>query len=238
MKRILVTGGSRGLGLAVCKQLLAEGCFVVTTSRRSSADLDQLLRANSNRMECHAIDLSQLPAIETLVQKAKLLEGVDGWVANAAVGLDGLLTLNKTEDIDQCIRVNLLSTILLTREVVKGMLERGGSMVFVSSVAAKAGVSGLSVYSATKGALLAFSRSLAREYGERGIRSNCVLPGYFESEMNAGMDSESRERIRRRTALRRHIDMQDVAQVISFLISDTSRHITGTEFVVDAGMTA
>src|SRR5690606_20335889 len=123
--------------------------------------------------------------------------------ANAAIGTEGLLTLTSKNRIEECLQVNLLSVILLSREVLKGMLSRGGSLVFVSSITATRGYAGLSVYSATKGALLSFSRSLAREYGPRGIRSNCILPGFLETEMTGTLANEDRERIQRRTSLQR-----------------------------------
>jgi 3-oxoacyl-[acyl-carrier protein] reductase len=240
MKKFLVTGGSRGLGLAVCRRLLEAGHSVTTTSRKPSEELNQVLQENADRFKHCTLDLSELPAVEKFAQDARLLDGIDGFVANAAWGMDGLLTLSRTQDIEHCIRVNLLATMVLAREVVKGMLAqgRGGSLVFVSSVAARSGFSGLSVYAATKGALLAFSRTIAREYGEREIRSNCVLPGYFESDMNAGVDDETREKIRRRTTLGRHVDQADVAGIIYYLLSDASRSVTGAELIVDAGMTA
>src|SRR5690606_6564358 len=134
----------------------------------------------------------------------------------------------------------LTSVMLLAREVIKGMLARGrgGSLVFISSIAARTGLSGLSVYSATKGGLLAFSRALSREYGARGIRSNCVLPGFLETEMSATLSEEARERLKRRTPLHRLGQAEDVAGLVFFLLSDDARHITGGEYVVDGGMTA
>jgi 3-oxoacyl-[acyl-carrier protein] reductase len=118
------------------------------------------------------------------------------------------------------------------------MLARGGSLVFVSSVAARTGLAGLSVYAATKGALVSFSRALAREYGQRGIRSNCVLPGFLETEMTCSLTPEAKARLTRRTALRRLGQADDVVGAISFLLSDAARHITGAELVVDGGMLA
>jgi 3-oxoacyl-[acyl-carrier protein] reductase len=185
-----------------------------------------------------AADLSRSEDLSRVVQEARLLDGVDGFVANAALGTEGLLTLTSERALRECVEVNLVSVMLLAREVVKGMLGRGGSLVFVSSVAATTGMSGLSVYSATKGGLVSFSRSLAREYGERGIRSNCVLPGFLETEMSASLGVDERERVARRTALKRLGQPEDVVGAVTFLLSDASRYVTGTELVVDGGLTA
>lgn len=238
MKRVLVTGGSRGLGLAICRRMLDDGWEVVTTSRRRSTELDELLSANPEKCRHIPADLAKPEAVEELAHEAGLLTGVDAFVANAALGTEGLLTLTSESAIRDCVSVNLISTILLTREVVKGMLNRGGSLVFVSSVAARTGFAGLSVYSATKGALVSFSRSLAREYGKRGIRSNCILPGFLETEMSATLAPGQKDRVRRRTAVGRLGSVGEVVGLVGYLASGEAKYVTGTEFVVDGGLTA
>lgn len=238
MKRVLITGGSRGLGLALCERLLAEGWQVLAVSRRRSPAFDELEAKAAGRLEHFPCDLAEPGSIPVLTGQARLLEGVDAFVANAAIGTEGLLTMTGEEVIRQTLEVNLTATVLLTRQVVKGMLARGGNLVFVSSVAARTGFSGLSVYAATKGALVAFSRSLAREYGSKGIRSNCVLPGFLETEMSASLSGNQRERLARRAALGRLGTVADVVGTVRFLLSDESRFITGTEIVVDGGSTA
>ncbi|MEK7674965.1 MAG: SDR family oxidoreductase [Verrucomicrobiota bacterium] len=238
MKRVLITGGSRGLGLAICRRLLTEGYHVVTASRRLSPELAELRHQHSDRLEFYAVDFADKDAAAQLSLSARLLEGVDAFVANAAIGTEGLLTLTSNSAVEECIQVNLAAPILLAREVIKGMLTRGGSLVFISSVAAKTGFAGLSVYAATKGALVSFSRSLAREYGERGIRSNCILPGFLETEMSQSLGEEDRVRLRQRIALKRLGQVQDVVGCVSFLISDEARYVTGTEVVIDGGLSA
>jgi 3-oxoacyl-[acyl-carrier protein] reductase len=235
MKRVLVTGGSRGLGLEVCRRLLSEGCYVITSSRQLTPELSDLLKAHPDQTQYHSIDLAKVGAAAELARSARVLAGMDGFVANAAIGTEGLLTLSSEHAIRQCMEVNLIACVVLAREIIKGMLAKGGSLVFVSSVAAQTGLAGLSVYSATKGALLSFSRSLAREYGKRGIRSNCVLPGFLETEMTQSLSTIDRARLAKRTALKRLGQASDVVGAVSFLLSEEASYITGTELVVDGG---
>jgi 3-oxoacyl-[acyl-carrier protein] reductase len=239
MKRVLVTGGSRGLGLAICKRLLADRFMVITASRKISPELSELMAANPKALEHHAIDFADANAAPALSEAAELLDGLYGFVANAAVGTEGLLTLTPEATVRRCVEVNLVAPMLLARAAIKGMLGRAeGSLVFIASVAARTGFAGLSAYSATKGGLVSFSRSLAREYGEKGIRSNAVLPGFLQTEMSQGLTTVDRERIIRRTALKRLGSVEDVVGVVSFLLSDEARYVTGSEIVADGGMTA
>ena len=238
VRRALVTGGSRGLGLAICQRLFDEGWHVVTASRRLSAELNALITTSGGRVEHYAVDLGNADAVSRLSVHAKLLDGIDAFISNAGVGTEGLLTLTSDEAIQECVQVNLLAPMLLAREVLKGMLTGGGSLVFISSIAARTGFSGLAIYGAAKGGLLAFSRAVAREYGERGIRSNVILPGFLQTEMNRSLSDRDRARITKRVALKRLGGVEDVVGCVSFLLSEQARYITGAEFVVDGGMTA
>lgn len=238
MPRILLTGGSRGLGLALCRSLAEAGYTVATVSRKGSPELEQLASEFPGKIESHFADLSRSENLEPLCGALRVRDGFHGFVANAAIGTEGLLTLTSKTRIEECLQLNLASVILLTREVLKGMLSTGGSLVFISSITALRGYSGLSVYSATKGALLSFSRGLAREYGARNIRSNCILPGFLETEMTGTLVPEDKQRIERRTALHRLGRPADIAATVKFLLSPEAGFITGTEIVIDGGLTA
>jgi 3-oxoacyl-[acyl-carrier protein] reductase len=237
-KRVFLTGASRGLGLAIAEGLLIEGWSVTASARTQGEALANLGQRWPGQLRFLAADFGDPDDVERLATEAGLIEGYDAFVSNAGVGMDGLITLISPDTIQKGIQVNLTAPLLLARACIKGMLERGGSLVFVGSVAAKTGFSGLSAYGATKAGLCGLSRGLAREYGVRGIRSNCVLPGFIATDMSSGLSDLKLAQLRRRTPLGRLGEIQDVVGTILFLISDEARYVSGAEIVVDGGMTA
>lgn len=239
-KKILITGGSRGLGLSLVEQLHMSGWTVYTVSRNLSPELERIVRSSDGLVQWWSVDLGDPEQVKRIGEREEILAGLDAFVANAAVGTDGLLVLSGEADIRRTIEINLTSTILLTRQVLKGMLHRGsgGAIIFISSVAAITGFRGLSIYAATKAALLGFSRTIAREYGQRGIRSNVVLPGFIQTDMSASLSAELRQHLVRRIPAGRLGEVADVVGVVMFLLSDEARYVNGAEFVVDGGMRA
>ena len=237
-QRVFITGVSRGLGLVMAAGLLEDGWNVVGTARRRSVDVERLEAKYPHQFQFHPADLGQAGDVESLIEVTRILDGYQAFISNAGVGVDGLLTLQSPEAIREGLEVNLMAPILLARAAVKGMLERGGVLVFIASIAARTGFSGLSTYAAAKAGLVGFSRSVAREYGSRNIRSNCILPGFLETEMTGGLDEGRRGQLRRRTPLGRLGRPEDVMGVVRLLVSDAGQHISGTEIVVDGGMGA
>jgi 3-oxoacyl-[acyl-carrier protein] reductase len=133
----------------------------------------------------------------------------------------------------------MTSPIVLTKYAVRAMMaDGGGRIVSISSITAFTGYSGLSVYAATKASLVGFTKSLAREVGRMGVNVNAVAPGLVDTEMAEGLRTEQREQIVRRSALKRLVEVEDVANAVEFLMSDRSKNITGTVMTVDAGNTA
>jgi 3-oxoacyl-[acyl-carrier protein] reductase len=162
-----------------------------------------------------------------------------GLVNNAGMSADGVLALTSTHQIEAVVRLNTTSPIVLTKYVVRFMMaDGGGRIVNISSVAAFTGYNGLSVYAATKASLIGFTRSLAREVGRAGVNVNAVAPGFVSTEMTQSLTEESRQRIVRRSALKRLVEVDDVANAVDFLFNDGARNITGTVVTVDAGNTA
>lgn len=239
-KRFFVTGGSRGLGLDICRALLNLNAQVVTCARSRTSDMDALANQFGSAFSFFQADLSQEESIPSLMDQSGLVTApYDGFVANAATGADGLLTMMPKSKIRQSLDINLYSVILITQAFLKGLLasQSKGSLVFISSVCAHHGFKGLSVYSATKAGLCGFSKSIAREYGKRGIRSNVVLPGFLETDMTQNLQTSQTDSIRRRTPLNRLGQSADVIQAVLHLLSDASRFTTGSEITIDGGLT-
>ena len=239
-KRFFVTGGTKGLGLEICQALLNSSARVVTCARSKTTELEDLEFKFGDAISFIQADLSSEESVVSLIEEAGLVsDPFDGFVANAALGADGLLTLMPKSDIRQALDINLYSVILLTQAILKGFLasEIKGSLVFISSVCAHRGFKGLSVYAATKAGLCGLSKSIAREYGKRGIRSNVVLPGFLKTDMTASLESNQTEKIRRRSALNRLGTPTEIASTVLHLLSESSNFTTGSECVIDGGLT-
>ena len=244
MRNVIVTGASRGLGLAITECLAAGGYRVLAIARSPSAELLALSSAaeQSGRgaVQFHPFDLLEIAAMQQLVSRLRKEVGpLYGLVNNAGLGTAGVLAMMRDEQIETLIRLNTLSPIVLTRHVVRSMMsERAGRIINMSSIVATTGYQSLSVYAATKASLSGFTRALAREVGQLGITVNAVAPGFVDTEMTREMDAKQREQIIRRSALRRLPEPADVAAAVKFLLSEEARNITGTTLTVDAGNTA
>lgn len=244
MRNVMVTGGSRGLGLGIARRLTAGGYGVIVVARNETSQLTSAMRetGNGNAGSIHFIpfDLSQIEDISTLVKTTRKSFGpIYGLVNNAAVSFEGMLSLMQDARIEQLVRMNTLSPMILTKYVVRSMMaDGGGRIVNVASITGFTGYSGLAVYGATKASMLGFTRSLAREVGRVGVNVNAVAPGFMDTEMTQGLKDEQRQKIIRRSALQRLVEIDDVANAVEFLLSEKAKSITGTVLTVDAGSTA
>jgi 3-oxoacyl-[acyl-carrier protein] reductase len=243
-RNILITGASRGLGLGIARKLAAAGYCVIAVARKNSKELvaavAEAKRGKRGSLHFVAFDLGKIDEIPGLVRALRKEFGpLFGLVNNAAIGLDGALSLMHNSQIEELVRINTLSPIVLSKYVVRAMMsERAGRIVNVASIIGFTGYSGLSVYAATKASMLGFTRSLAREVGRLGITVNAVAPGFLDTEMTHGLAGEQREKVMRRSALRRLATVDDVANAVDFLLGDKARSVTGTVLTVDAGATA
>jgi 3-oxoacyl-[acyl-carrier protein] reductase len=237
---VVVTGASRGLGLALCKQLLLDNYSVIAVARTCTEDLQMLAEKYQERFEFVEFDLSHVFDIPSFCQEMLKKHGRPyGLINNAAVGHDGVLATMPNNDINVLLELNVQSPILLTKYLVRSMmLNRRGRIINISSIIAKTGFNGLSVYAATKAALEGFSRSLAREVGKAGITVNCVAPGYLKTDMTSGLIGAKLQSIERRSPLGELASVDDVAHMVSFLMSDKANSITGAVMTIDAGSTA
>ncbi|MEV0256065.1 SDR family oxidoreductase [Streptomyces sp. NPDC050732] len=238
----VVSGGSRGLGLALIGHLLEQDYRVATFSRTESDELVKLRAGldDPDRLHWSALDGADTgTAPQEFVRAVMRRFGrVDLLVNNAGVGLEGLLSTTPPADIDHSLLVNMSLPLQLSRACLKPMLAAGGGcIVNISSINGLRGQPGVSVYSAAKAGLDGFTRSLAREVGPVGIRVVGLAPGYFESDMTAGMSEKTRDRVARRTPLGRLGTLDDLVGVFAFLISDRARFITGQTLTVDGGFT-
>ncbi len=164
---------------------------------------------------------------------------VHGLVNNAALGTSGVLANMRDSQIERLLHLNVTSPITLTKYAVRSMMVGGGGrIVNISSIIATTGYTGLSVYAASKAAMVGFTRSLARELGPLGITVNAIAPGFLDTEMTGGMLPADVARVTRRSALRRLAGLDDVAAAAAYLFSEDARNITGTILTVDAGSTA
>jgi 3-oxoacyl-[acyl-carrier protein] reductase len=244
MHNIVVTGGSRGVGLAICRRLTDAGYRVLALARHNNdqlaAALEQINGSRPDSFRFVPFDLAEIQDIPDLVKTIRKEFGsIGGLVNNAAQGTPGVLANMHISQIERLIRINTLSPIVLTRCVVRHMMaDGGGRIVNISSVIGFTGYSGLSVYGATKASMIGFTRSLAREVGQLGINVNAVAPGFMETEMTESLGTDQRHQIARRSALRRLPELEDVANAVEFLLGDKAKNITGTVLTVDAGATA
>jgi 3-oxoacyl-[acyl-carrier protein] reductase len=244
LRNVIVTGASRGIGLAISATLAASGYQVIAIARTQSAALGAAMgraqEAASGAIQFRAFDLLQTPAIASLVSELRKEFGpLYGLVNNAGIGTAGVLAMMRDDQLETLVRLNTISPMMLSKYVVRSMMsEKTGRIVNMASIVASTGFHGLSVYSATKASLLGFTRSLAREVGPLGITVNAVAPGFVETDMTQELEGAQREQIKRRSALRRLPDLDDVAAAVEFLLSDRAKNITGTTLTVDAGNTA
>ena len=240
MRNVLVTGGSRGLGLGIARKLAASGFQVVVIARKENDQLAAALAEAAGSLHFRAADLADIPFLPGLVKALRAEFGsIYGLVNNAGLGTGGLLANMRDVDIEQLVRLNVVVPLTLTKYVVRSMLSQGGGrIVNISSIVGTNGYSGLSAYSATKAALDGFTRSLAREVGPLGITVNAVAPGFIDTDMTHALGPEGRAKIQRRSALHRMAEVDDVANMVDYLFSEKARNVTGTVMTVDAGNTA
>jgi 3-oxoacyl-[acyl-carrier protein] reductase len=232
-KNILVTGISKGLGFEISKILLDKSYNVYGLGRNSNSDLEKY-----DNFKFINIDLFN---VESLEDNLKDLIGngvsIHGFVNNAAHAYDDIITNMNLDKLEEMYKVNVFSPLIITKFVLRNMIYHKvkGSIVHISSISVHTGYNGLSMYASTKGALEAFSKNTAREWGRKGIRSNAIVAGFMETDMSSTLTDDQKDRIYNRTSLKKPTDKKSVANTVEFLLSDNSGSITGQSINVDNG---
>jgi NAD(P)-dependent dehydrogenase (short-subunit alcohol dehydrogenase family) len=239
-KIAIVTGGGSGIGLAITEKFVQNAVHTIIVGR----DEQKLCAAKQNLgelcepMTCDLSDLSSIPAlVKTIVEK---YGRIDILVNNAGINMKKEFTEVTDEEFQKIILTNVTSVFALSREVVKCMLEKGirGSIINISSMASQYGIPKVIAYTASKSAIEGMTRSMAVDLSPKGIRVNCIAPGFIATDMSAkalNNDPERKNRVLSRTPMRELGQPSDIGDAALFLSSDAAKYITGVVLPVDGG---
>ena len=238
-QRIAVTGSSRGIGAGIAMWLAQEGASVVITySSNEAAALAVTKSLPGSGHLCLPLNVSDEASVDAFFAKA--LEGgaLNGFVNNAGITRDQLILRMKTDDFDAVVSTNLRGTFLCSRAAVKAMFKSktAGSIVNITSVIGEMGNAGQSNYAASKAGVEGLTKSLAKEVASRGIRLNCVAPGFIVTEMTAALSEDQKVKIQSGIPLGTLGETEDIAAAVAFLLSDEARYITGHTLSVNGGL--
>ena len=239
-KTAIVTGGSRGIGRAICIELARRGANVVFSYAGNAAAADEtvkLVEAEGVAARSVKGDVTSADSAKELVEAARELGGVDILVNNAGITRDKLAARMSEEDFDAVIATNLKGAFLMTKAVLRPMMRaKSGSIVNMASVVGIMGNAGQANYAASKAGLIGMTKSVAREVAAAGIRVNAVAPGYIETDMTAAMPEAAQQAMCSMIPASRAGKPEDVARAVAFLVSDDAAYITGQVLAVDGGM--
>ena len=228
-RSVLVTGGNRGIGLAIARSLAAAGHRVTVTHRSGDAPdgLDGVI-----------CDVTDAAAIDAAFKEVEARQGVvEILVSNAGITDDGLLLRMSEDSFTTVVDANLTGAYRMARRAASGMLKkRWGRMIFISSVVGLSGGAGQVNYSASKAGLVGLARSVARELGSRNITANVVAPGFVDTDMTRSLPDARRAEILTQVPLRRYASADEIAGVVTFLASDQAAYVTGAVIPVDGGL--
>ena len=236
-KVAIVTGASRGIGAAIVKRLADEGAQVVACARS--------IESCGGAALCLKVDVSDSAEVDACVKTTVEKFGrVDILVNNAGITKDGLLMRMSDEDWDAVLNVNLKGTFLFTRAVSRPMMKNkaadgtqlGGSIINIASVVGIMGNAGQANYTASKGGVIALTKTTAKELGSRNVRCNAVAPGFIQSKMTDVLPEDVKKAYMETIPLRRFGTAEDIAKCVAWLASDESSYVTGQIISVNGGM--
>lgn len=238
MKSCLITGASKGLGFVIANKILQDGGKVINLSRSKTDEIQVLIEKYPTHFFSYQYDLADVNGIANFLKNEVFsAHKVDSFINNAAIAYDDIISNINLNELKKMFEVNVFSPFLITKYFIRHCLlnNHNGSIVHISSISVHTGYKGLAMYASTKGALEAFSVNTSREWAERGIRSNCIVAGFMETNMTSLLDESKINRIKRRTSQKKLTDLFSVASTASFLINENSNSITGSNIFVDSG---
>ena len=223
----------------VTEELLSKGYQVFGICRSNSDQLKQLKHKYQSNINIFNFDLKNVPEVKDILLGNFIDNNtpLHGYVNNAANAYDDLITNINYDQLESMFQINVYSPFILTKYAIRNMLFNRirGSIVHISSISVHTGYKGLAMYASTKGALEAFSKNTSREWGGKGVRSNCVVAGFMDTSMSSSLNKDQKDRIYKRTALKKPTSIKSVSNTVEFLVSDRSRSITGQNIFVDSG---
>ncbi len=241
-KVALVTGGSRGIGAAICRELAMSGCKVVVNYSSNKTKADEVAKEISSThgvqsMVC-GFDVGNEEEVDRAIKEINSeLGGIDILVNNAGITGDGLFVRTKLEDWDRVIKTNLTGSFLCSRAVTKHMMKaRWGRIINLSSVVGEMGNPGQASYCASKSAVFGLTKSLAKEVGSRGITVNCVAPGFIKTDMTSVLNDEQTKNMLANIPLGALGEASDIAMLVAYLAGKGGNYITGQVLSVNGGM--
>ena len=241
--KVIVTGGSRGIGKAIVEKLAAEECEVVfnyLSNAQAAEDIVHTIKNAGGKAAAYPADLSDFDQAASFVAKAlEFMGDADGLVNNAGITRDKNLFLMAREDWDKVIQTNLTGYFNVTRNIITHFLKhKKGSIVNITSVSGFMGVGGQTNYCASKAGIIGFTKALSKECARAQVPVNCVAPGYIETDMTNALNEEHLKEIKKTVPMKRLGTAQEVAELVSFLLSHRARYITGQVLTIDGGLTA